>query len=348
MKVKQEIYGRLNEENVYLFTLENDKHITVRIITYGATVIGVETPDRNGVVKNITVHLNSLEDYLAGHPYLGTIPGRYANRIAAGRFTLDGRDYVLAVNNGPNHLHGGIRGFDKINWNAAILHENADSCAVEFKMTSPDGDEGYPGKLDVSVTYVLTSRNELKILYKAVTDAPTVLNLTNHTYWNLCGFDSGETILKHQLQINALESLEVDDHLIPTGKRIPVSQTWLDFSSFREIGANIPGSYDNTAVPGAGYDFCYILHEEVLQKQPRLAAVAKDPRTGRTLKCWTTEPGIHLYTGNYLEPRWCGFALEAEHFPDSPNHPEFPSTVLRPGEIYTQETTYEFGISENL
>jgi len=328
---------------VDVYTLSNAHGLKAKIMTYGATLIAMETPDRQGNVANITLSLESLDAYLAGHPFFGSIAGRYANRIAKGRFTLDGVEYTLATNNGPNHLHGGRKGFDKAVWNARTQQDEG-SVSLELTHVSPDGDEGYPGKLTAKVVYSLTRDCRLVMDYTATADKPTVVNLTNHAYWNLAGIHSGN-ILDHRLAINASRPLPVDDTLIPTGELKAVQGTSMDFTTPQAIGARI-------AQVKGGYDHCYLLDKK-LGEELSLAAYAEDPKSGRWMEVHTTQPAIQLYTGNFLDGklkahgvaygRHYGFCLETQHYPDSPNRPEFPSTVLRPGETYRQTTVHHFG-----
>jgi aldose 1-epimerase len=328
---------------VDLYTLSNAHGLRVKIMTYGATIIAVETPDRNGRIENITLALRSLDDYLQGHPCLGSTIGRYGNRIAKGEFTLDGKKYTLAKNNGPNHLHGGNRGFDKVIWRAETV-KTANAEGVAFSYESADGEEGYPGKLTVRVVYSLTNDDELLMDYTATTDKPTVVNLTNHAYWNLA--DGGASdVLSHELTVNANRYLTVDAGLIPLGELKAVAGTPMDFNQPKTIGSRI------AQVPG-GYDHCYVLNKEPGQVAPSLAARIVEPRSGRVMEIYTSEPGIQLYTANFLgDSRGEGgkdfqkhhaFCLEAQHYPDSPNRPEFPSTRLDPGQTYRQLTVHKF------
>ena len=341
-------FGKLADGTpIDIYTLSNGK-ITAKISSYGGIVTELHAPDKNGKSADVVLGFDSLEGYLAGHPYFGAITGRYANRIAKGKFTIDGKEYSLAVNNGPNSLHGGLKGFDKVVWKAEETTANGQP-ALKMTRTSPDGEEGYPGNLTVSVTYSLTPKNGLRIDYSATTDKPTVLNLTNHSYFNLAGPAAG-TILDHELTLAADEFTEVDDNLIPTGKLGKVAGTPLDFTKSTAIGARIgqipgePGGYDhNFVVKGA----------RAGAKEPVFTAKVKDPKSGRVLNVYTTEPGVQFYTGNFLDGTVKGkggvvykknqaFCLEAQHYPDSPNHAGFPSTRLNPGETYTQTTIYEF------
>jgi aldose 1-epimerase len=312
-------------------------------MTYGATLVAVETPDRNGKFENVTLHLDSLAEYLAGHPCFGSICGRYANRIAQGKFTLEGVQYALVTNGGPHHIHGGRLGFDKVAWQAEAV-EGQGFVGVKLAYTAADGEEGYPGKLAVTVTYVLTEDDQLKFEYAATTDRPTILNLTNHAYWNLAGKGN---VLDHELTLNADRYLPADATLLPRGEILPVKGTPMDFTRPQTIGSRIEN------VPG-GYDHCYVLNQA---KPGELAFCARvvEPKSGRAMAVHTTEPGVQLYTANFLQMKRAGgktygkhdgFCLETQHFPDSPNRPHFPSTVLRPGETYRQTTVHQFSVKE--
>ena len=345
--INKESIGR-TPEGVQLdrYTLVNAAGLRLKIITYGATITSVETPDRNGRIENITLSLDSMQDYLNGHPFLGSTVGRYANRIAKGRFSIGGRQYVLAANLGPNHLHGGVTGFDKVVWRAEPV-ETDDSLGVVFHYESADGEEGYPGKLTVRVIYSLTNNNELRMEYLATTDKPTVVNLTNHAYWNLTGNGSRD-VLAHELMLNADRYLAIDADLIPLGQREAVKETPLDFTQPKTIGACI------NQVEG-GYDHCYVLNKRDDEKEPTLAARVTEPTSGRVMEVHTTEPAVQLYTANHLDgtpaaggnayQKHAGFCLEAQHYPDSPNHPDFPSTLLEPGENYEQLTIHKFSVT---
>jgi aldose 1-epimerase len=329
---------------VELYVLTNGK-MTAKVMTYGAILTELHVPDRNGKIADVVLGFDTLAAYLAGHPYFGATTGRVANRIAGGKFTLDGKEYKLAVNNGPNSLHGGLKAFDKVIWKAEDASGPVGP-AVKFTYTSPDGEEGYPGNLTVSVTYTVTSDNELKIDYAAVTDKPTPLNLTNHSYFNLAGPASGD-ILGHELMLAADQYTLADETLIPTGKLAPVKGTAVDFTSATAIGSR----FDQLTGDPRGYDHNYVLRGD--GKAPALAARVYDSESGRVMEMFTTEPGVQFYTANFLDgaqkgkggvvyKKHQGFCLEAQHFPDSIHHPEFPSTVLRPGEKYTQTTIYKF------
>jgi aldose 1-epimerase len=341
-------FGKTRDsQEVKVHTLTNLKGLRARLIDYGATLISVETPDRNGKNANITLSFPALDGYLQRHPYFGSTVGRYGNRIAGGKFTLDGETYTLATNNGPNHLHGGRNGFDAVLWKAEPVTQPA-AVGVKFSFTSADGEEGYPGKLDVTVSYTLTNDNELRIEYKATTDKPTVVCLTNHTYWNLAGAGSGD-ILKHELTLAADKYLPIDDTSIPTGAMNGVKGTPFDFTTPHAIGERI-GELKKEPHKTRGYDHCYVLRGQ--QGKLELAARVKEPTSGRVMEVLTTEPGVQLYCGNFLDggPGGGGFkqheglCLETQHYPDSPNKPEFPSTVLRPGQTYSSTTVHRFSV----
>jgi len=330
-------------------TLSNLKGMEVRVMTYGGIVVSVKAPDKDGHADDVVLGHDDAAGYFDNSPYFGAIIGRYGNRIAKGRFTLDGHEYTLATNNGANHLHGGTKG-----WNQAVWHadpfQDARGVGVVLTHTSPDGDEGYPGTVKATVTYTLTDANELKIDYMATTDKPTVINLTNHSYFNLSGGKSAD-ILGHELMIAADRYTPVDDGLIPTGELAPVEGTPFDFRLPTAIGARIEEK--NVQLErGKGYDHNFVLNRSTSGLS--LAARVVDPVSGRTLEISTTEPGIQFYSGNFLDGTLtgkggvkighrAGFCLETQHFPDSPNHPDFPSTVLRPGDTYKTSTVLKFG-----
>jgi aldose 1-epimerase len=302
-------------------------------------------------MANVALGFATLDEYLKGHPYFGCITGRYANRIARGTFSLEGERYFLALNNGPNHLHGGVKGFDKYVWAATELPAG-EGIGITLSRTSPDGEEGYPGTLEVEVTYTLTEQNELQIDYHATTDTATVINLTNHTYFNLAGEGSGSTY-DHELQINASNYTPTDATSIPTGEIAPVAGTPMDFTTPHPIGERIRDDFEQIVL-GRGYDHNYVLDRSSPDDASlMLAARVVDPQSGRALEISTTEPGIQFYSGNFLDASLVGtsgnvyrqgdgFALETQHYPDSPNQPDFPSTELRPGEEYTSTTVYAF------
>ncbi len=346
MSVHKELFGKTPEGvAVDLYTLTNSKGLRVKIMTYGATIISVEAPDRKGKAENVTLSLDKLDEYLKGHPFFGSTVGRYANRIAKGKFTLDGKQYTLATNNNENHLHGGVKGFDKYVWDAKAV-ETADAVGVVFTHVSPDSDEGYPGQLNAKVTYSLTNDNELKMEYEATTDRPTIVNLTNHTYWNLTG--ATDDVLGHELMLNADRYLPVDKGLIPLGELRNLKGTPMDFTRPMAIGSRI-------AKVEGGYDHCYVLNKKPgEEKKLSLAATVYEPKSGRVMEIYTSEPGVQFYSGNFLDgqqqrggkkfTKHYGFCLETQHFPDSPNKPPFPSVVLRPGETYAHKTVHKFSV----
>lgn len=340
------IFGKTGSgEEVYLFTLTNGNGVTAKIMSYGATLVSLEVPDKDGKLAEVTLGFDTLKEYMENpaNPYFGSTVGRFANRIAKASFTLDGVEYKLASNDGDNHLHGGMKGFDKVVWSAEVV-EGGGGDTVKFSYLSKDGEEGYPGNLTAEVTYTLSEDNELIIEYKAETDKPTPVNLTNHSYFNLAGHDSG-SVLGHELTINADRYTDVDDELMPTGELAAVAGTDMDFNTPMTIGARI----DNVE---GGYDHNYVLNDSD-GKLPAFAARVYEPKSGRTMEVYTTEPGMQLYTGNFLDGSAVGkngavydkhaaFCLETQHYPDSPNQEKFPSTILRAGERYTQKTIYKF------
>jgi len=343
-KVTRQAFGRTEDgTSVDLYVLSNGKGVEVSIATYGGVVVSLKTPDRAGKQADIVLGFDSLDGYLKGHPFFGSIVGRYGNRIAKGRFTLNGVEYTLAKNNGENHLHGGLKGFDKAVWKA---REVADG--VEMSYLSKDGEEGYPGNLSVKVTYTLNEKNEFAIDYSATTDKDTVVNLTNHSYFNLAGQGAGD-ILQHEMTLFADRFTPVDDGLIPTGELRSVKGTPFDFTKPVAIGARI-NQDDEQLKFGLGYD-----HNFVLNGGGKLAKAAEvyEATSGRVLEVSTTEPGVQFYTGNFLDgtltgkggkvyQKRYGFCLETQHFPDSPNRPSFPSVVLKPGEKYQSRTVWRF------
>jgi aldose 1-epimerase len=326
----------------------------VRILTYGGILQSIETPDRRGRPANVTLGFDNLRDYETKSPYFGCITGRYANRIAKGQFTLDGVQYQLPINNDPNSLHGGTVGFDKHVWQATPM-TTKDGVALRLRFTSPDGDQGYPGELTATVTYTLTDDRAIRMDYLATTSKPTVVNLTNHAYFNLAGEGSG-TIDGHQLMLNASRYTPVDSTLIPTGAIDPVAGTPMDFRRATAIGARNRDGFPQLVI-GRGYDHNWALdRRDDTYTRLELAARATDPGSGRQLTVLTTEPGIQFYGGNFLDGTLVGtsgrvyrqgdgFALETQHYPDSPNHANFPSTVLRPGQTYRTTTIYQFGVA---
>lgn len=345
LTVQSEPFGETPDgQEIVHYSLVNRHGLRVGLINLGAIVTAVEAPDQTGAKANVTLGFSDLAGYLANAPYFGGVCGRYANRIAHGKFSLDGAEYALATNNGEHHLHGGKVSFIKKVWSHEPVQTDK-SVGVKFSYVSPDGEEGYPGALTVHVTYSLNDDNELRLDYEAVTDKTTVLNLTNHCYWNLTG-DGRETILDHELTLYCDRYLPVDEGAIPTGELAPVAGTCMDFLQPHKIGERIA----ETVNGGGGYDHCYVVNGTAGELRP--AARIVEPRSGRVLEISTTEPGIQLYTGNFLAgtPETGGavkqgaFCLEAQHFPDSPNRPEFPTTVLKPGDTYRQSTVHKFSV----
>jgi aldose 1-epimerase len=334
---------------IELITLRNQRGIEVRLMTYGGIILSIKTPDRTGAIDDIALGYDTAAGYFKNSTYFGVLVGRYANRIAKAKFTLDGKTYTLPANNGVNSLHGGTIGWDQKVW-ASEEFQNAGGVGVALTLTSPDGDQGYPGEVKAKVTYTLTDDSRLIVDYDATTSAPTVINLTQHTYFNLAGAKA-DNILGHELMINADKYTPVDDTLIPTGELAPVAGTPFDFKTSTVIGARIDQKNEQLT-RGKGYDHNWVLNRT--GDGLSLAARAKDPLTGRTLEISTTEPGIQFYSGNFLDgtnigkggkayPHRGGFCLETQHYPDSPNQPSFPSTVLRPGGRYTSQTVFTFG-----
>lgn len=321
-----------------LFTLTNSAGNVVTLTNYGAILVSVEVPDRAGNKANVNLGFDNLQGYLGGHPHFGSTIGRFANRIAQGKFSLDGQTYTLAVNNGPNHLHGGKIGFDKQVWQAEEM-QAADAVGVRFSLVSPDGQEGYPGTLSVVAEYTWNEQNELRSTFRATTDRATVVNLTNHAYWNLAGAGQG-SVLQHVLQLNCDRYLAVDETLIPTGQIASVAGTPLDFREPQAIGQRIK---DLPATKG--YDHCYVVNGSA--GTLRSCGKATDPDSGRSMEVLTTQPGVQLYTANHLGEPWGqhgAFCLETQHYPDAPNRPEFPTTRLNPGEQFEQTTINRFSV----
>lgn len=348
-------FGRLADGSpVDIFTLTSGHHLTLRTIPYGAAIVSLQVPDRAGRIDDVVLGFDTLDDYVARNRYFGVVVGRYANRIANGTFTLDGRTYALAKNNGPNHLHGGVKGFDKALWLAEPF-ERAGAVGVVYRHVSPDGDQGYPGTLNARVTYTVSTSNELTVEYESTSDKATPVNLTQHTYFNLSGDESGD-VLGHELTLDADRYTPVDETLIPTGALSPVEGTPFDFRRAARIGARIEADHPQMRI-GKGYDHNFVLNgwSAEAASQLRHAARVFDPASGRTLHVSTTEPGVQFYSGNFLDGRVAGkagrmyshrhgFCLETQHFPDSPNHPDFPSTILRPGHRYQSKTVFAFGV----
>ncbi len=345
--VEKKDYGKTPDGvAVEEYTLTNAHGMKAKVITYGAILTELDVPDKDGKFADVVLGFDDLKGYLTKHPYFGATVGRVANRVAKGKFSLDGKDYTLATNNGPNALHGGEKGFDKRVWKAEPV-ELKKGAAVKFTYKSADGEEGYSGNLTATVTYTLTDKNELRLDYTGTTDKATPVNLTNHSYFNLSGPASGD-ILGHEMTIVAQKFTPTDDTLIPTGELKAVKGTPFDFTTPTPIGKHLDELKGN---PG-GYDLNYVL-SDVDDKGASLAARVRDPKSGRVMEVYTTEPGIQFYTGNFLDgtnkgkggtvyKKHQGFCLEAQHFPDSVNHKDFPSTILQPGKTYKQLTVYQF------
>lgn len=351
--ISSQPFGATSEGPVQVWRLTNRHGMRVRILTYGGIIQTVDVPDRRGRLANVTLGFDNLDDYVTKSPYFGCITGRYANRIARGRFTLDGTTYRLPINNDPNSLHGGTVGFDKHIWATEPFRRGHDVGLV-MTFTSPHGDQGYPGTLATAVTYTLTDGNAIRMDYRATTTRATVVNLTNHAYWNLAGEGSG-SIEDHRLRLKASRYTPVDATLIPTGAIDPVAGTPMDFRRPTAVGARIRDDFRQLVI-GRGYDHNWVLDRRgPIGKGLEPAARLADRSSGRVLSVLTTEPGIQFYAGNFLDGTLVGtsgrmyrqgdgLALETQHFPDSPNHPDFPSTVLRPGRVYRTTTVYQFGV----
>lgn len=346
MSIKREDWGKVDNKNVYLFTITNANGISIKVSNYGGIITSILTPDKNGNMDDIVLGYDKLEDYIKDTPYFGCIVGRYANRIANGKFELEGQIYNLAVNNGVNHLHGGIKAFDKVVWDVTSF-KNEDEAEIELHYLSLDGEEGYPGNLNITVKYSLTNKNELVIKYEATTDKATPVNLTHHSYFNLAG-SKGVDILNHELRIDADFYTPVDELQIPTGELQNVEDTPMDFRKSTIIG-------DRINQVGGGYD-----HNYVLNPNDNFGRVAElfEKESGRLLEVFTTEPGIQFYTGNFLDgslkgkngivyKKYFGLCLETQHFPDSPNQPGFPNTILKPGKKFSSKTVYKFGVKKD-
>lgn len=350
MKIEKQPYGQLPDgQKVDLYTLTNTHGMTARITNYGAIVTELWVPDRDGRLDDVVLGYDKLEDYLKDTPYFGAIVGRYGNRIAHGRFTLDGKEYQLATNWKIHHLHGGTKGFDKVIWSAQPV-ETSDAVGLKLTHLSKDGEEGYPGNLNLTVKYLLTNQNEMKIEYEATTDKPTPCNPTHHGYFNLAGAGTRDN-LDHELTINADKTTPTDELLIPTGELKSVEGTPFDFRKPTRIGARIDAD-DQQIRFGGGYDHNWVLNRKTPDGLEPAARVY-EPTTGRVMEVLTTEPGLQFYAGNFLDgsnvgkggkayKHRYGFCLEAQHFPDSPNQPQFPSTILKPGQTYRQTTVYRF------
>jgi aldose 1-epimerase len=345
MKVNKTLFGKISGEDIYLFTLENDNGIKTSVINYGGIMNTLSVPDKKGISEDILLGFDNLDDYLKDHPFFGALIGRYGNRIAGGKFNIDGKEYKLAINNEPNHLHGGNKGFDKVVWKAAEFTRTGE-VGVQLEYLSKDMEEGYPGNLKVAVSYSLTNNNEVKIEYTASTDKKTQINLTQHNYYNLnaCKTD----VKEHILTLWASKYTPVDDGSIPTGELAQVAGTAFDFRNPKKLGKELESV-------GMGYDHNFVVdnYDGTLK---RIAHV-EEPVSGRVMEVFTTEPGVQLYTANWLDGSLTGkggivykkhyaYCLETQHFPDSPNKPTFPSTLLEPGKTYKQTTIYKFSVKK--
>jgi aldose 1-epimerase len=345
--ISKTVFGTADNQPVDLYTLTNENGVVAKITNYGGIITSLSVPDKNGKMEDIVLGYDSLSGYLKSTPYFGAIIGRYGNRIAKGKFTLDGKAYKLDTNNIGNHLHGGIKGFDKVVWTATPTEGTEPSLKLTY--LSKDGEEGYPGNLSVEVIYTLTKDNSIKIEYTATTDKPTVINLTNHSYFNLTGGKAD--VLDHDLVLNADKYLPVDKTLIPTGIK-PVKGSAFDFTTSHKIGERINDAKDEQIKFGGGYDHCWVLNRTT-KDSLSLAATLSEASSGRKMEVYTTEPAIQFYSGNFLNGSITGkgnivykfrsgLCLETEHYPDSPNQASFPSTVLKPGETYHTITVYKF------
>ena len=345
-------YGTTRDHQpVVEYTLTNGDQLEVKVINYGGIITSIKTPDRKGVMQDIVLGLENLQDYETKNAYFGCAVGRFGNRIAGGKFSLDGKSYQVAVNDGANHLHGGLKGFDKQVWEVRQEIDGPEGEGVALFYRSPNGEENYPGNLEVTITYTVTPDNALRIDYQATTDQATILNLTNHTYWNLAGEGSG-SVVEHIVALNADRYTPVNQNLIPTGELAPVSGTPLDFRQPKRIGEDLRSDFPQIAI-SMGFDHNWVLNRESLQDRAMVqAAEVSEPTSGRRLQVFTTEPGIQFYTGNFLNGtlygpshrayrQGDGLCLETQHFPNSPNQPNFPSTVLRPGEVFQSATIYK-------
>lgn len=346
-KISSTLFGKLPDgRNVTEYIIKNGQGATMSVIDLGGIIVSLKLPDRNGKIEDIVLGYDNPQQYWEESPYFGAIVGRYANRIANGRFMIEEVEYTLAQNNGPNALHGGLEGFDKKIWNA-VPFENNQSAGVKFTLTSEDGDQGYPGTLTVSVTYTFDDENQLTVDYKATTDKATIINLSQHTYFNLNGHKNGN-INDHEMMINASHNTPVDETLIPTGMIAPVQNTPMDFRTPKSIGHDIDNNFEQL-IYGSGFDHNWVLDGENMKIAARVFA----PKSGRVMEVYTDQPGIQFYTGNFLDnstkgkestlyPKRSGFCLETQHFPDSPNNENFPSTLLLPDEVFESKTVFKY------
>jgi len=344
-------FGTTPDGDANLFSLKNKKGIEVKVTNYGGIITSIIVPDKNGKMADVVLGFDNIAQYLAPHPYFGAIIGRYGNRIANGKFKLDNNTFTLVKNNGEHHLHGGTKGFDKMIWEAEEI-KTPNKVGVKMTYTSPDLEEGYPGNLEVVVQYSLTQDNQLIISYEAKTDKKTLCNLTNHSYFNLAG-EGNETILDHELTVHADQITPIDEGMIPTGELQSVAATPFDFRNATAIGKRIEDK-DQQLKNGHGYDHNFVLNQ---RKKEESAAALFDPKSGRLLEVFTTEPGVQIYTANWLDnsligkseksyPKRSAVCLETQHFPDSPNQPNFPSTTLEPNDLYVSTTIYKFSIKK--
>ncbi|HEX5169313.1 MAG TPA: aldose epimerase family protein [Cyclobacteriaceae bacterium] len=348
--IKNEPFGRTTDGDVTLYTLMNSNGLELKVMNYGCVVVSLKVPDKKGTLDDIVLGFDSIDQYVNESPFFGAVVGRYANRIAKGMFTLDGITYRLAVNNGPNHLHGGVKAFDKVLWNVEENKSN-EGPSLKFRYLSKDGEEGYPGNLEVTVIYSLTNSNEFKVSYKATTDMKTVVNLSQHSYFNFSG-NAKRSILDHEIMINADRFVAIDETSIPTGELKAVQGTPFDFRRPWRVGDRIDED-DLQLKNGQGYDHTFVFNEAVIKKQA-VAASLYDPVSGRYMEVFTKEPGVQFYSGNFLKGykgkngavynKRFGLCLETQHFPDSPNQPGFPSIVLSPGQAYETSTAYTFSV----
>jgi aldose 1-epimerase len=348
-RIKSEPFGKAPDGTpVELFTLKNLNGLSVQITNYGGIITTLNVPDKDGNFEDVVLGYYTLEEYIKKSPHFGCLVGRFGNRIANGKFMLDGVEYQMAINNGPNHLHGGLEGFDKKVWAPEMITEENGS-ALKLTYLSPDGEENYPGNLNVEAVYRLNDDNELILTFSATTDKKTVLNLTHHSYFNLKGHGNGN-ILDHEIQFNSLEFIPIDSTSIPLGLLMNVSDTPFDFLQPKPIGQDIEANHEQIR-NGGGYDHSFVV--DGYNEELKLACTVREPASGRIMEVWTTEPAVQFYTGNFLDGsitgkdgkvynKRYGFCLEAQHYPDSPNHPEYPTTVLGPGQTYDQTTIYKF------
>lgn len=348
--IEMKDFGTTPIGNVHLYTLENSQGMKVTVTNYGGIVQSISVPDKDGLVRDVVLGFDNIEGYLTTHPYFGAIVGRYGNRIAEGKFSIEGEEYTLVTNNGPNHLHGGTTGFDKVIWDAIEIENSAGYPELMLRYQSKDGEEGYPGNLKVNVRYILTDNNEFVIKYEATTDKATHVNLTNHSYFNLNGSESGDISL-HELKLEASKYTPVDETLIPIGELEDVKDTPFDFLNFTKINRRIDDDHPQI-IYGRGFDHNFVLNEPSLDVP---FATVRSADSGIQMKVYTTEPGVQFYTGNFLDGsnvgkggfaynKRFGFCLETQHFPDSPNQTNFPSTLLQPNEDYKSTTVYKFQV----